>query len=218
MIACPLLLTLFIKYVDLQKHISFKNHINIKFTDKDPFFSAEGNFNSIFMSFVKDFGNDLINTNYDYNNKTFFMKKSKYFYLSYGIYELFLNEFEFKFSLLNYPYNHFKQNSSHIYFLNKDFNVLELISLKKLILTVQITNNNGLYIEFIDKSNSGNNGGNIGNFIGQIRQLHFNLDLETKENINNKFSVSIGDNNENNSISLIEKLKYIVQIFINLSK
>ena len=218
MIACPLLLTVFIKYIDLQKQISFKNHINIKFTDKEPFFSAEGNFNSIFMSFVKDFGNDLINTNYDYNNKTFFMKKSKYFYLSYGIYELFLNEFEFKFSLLNYPYNHFKQNSSHIYFLNKDFNVLELISLKKLILTVQITNNNDLYIEFIDNSSSDNNGGNIGNFIGLLRQLHFNLNLETKENINNKFSISIDDDNENKSISLIEKLKYIVQIFINFSK
>ena len=214
MIACPLLLTIFIKYNVQNKNIAFKNHINIKFTDKEPFFTTEGNFNTVFLSFAKDFGNELINCNYDYNNKTFFMKKTIYFYLSYSIYELFLNEFGFKFSLINYPYNHFKKNSSNIYFLNKDFNVLELISLKKLILTVQITNENSLNLELIDNSNTDNNRNIRQNFIGHLNQLHFSF-KEKEEN--NKFRILIEDNNIEN-ISLVDKLRDIVKIFINLSK
>jgi len=225
MTACPLFLTLQINYCDEFRNINFKKHINFKITEKEPYYTAEGNYTNVFNIFIKDFGNEIIAcNNNDYNNNTFFINKSKYFYLGYSIYNLFLNEFGFKFSLLLYPYNHFKENNENIYFLNKDFNVLELISLNNILLTVQIRNDNSLFLEFRDNTNIDINGNNNGinyyidNFYGEINKFNFNYNITPSNEITNKITIIIDDKDENEKISLIEKLKKIVKIFVGLSK
>ena len=159
----------------------------------------------------------------DYNNKDFMINKTKYFYLAYSIYDLFLNIYGFKFSLINYPYNHFKQNNCNIYFLNKDFNLLELFSLNGSLLIVQVKPDNSLYIEFrynINVDISGNNSNNRGNyldsFIGEIKKKNFNYNIFGRDY--NKVIIIIDDNDNSESIGLIEKLKNIVNIFISFSK
>lgn len=222
---CPLLLVLQIKYIDSIRNINFHKHINFKITDKEPYFTTEGNFNNIFNSFVKEFGNEIITGEYDYNNTEFYMNKSKYFYLIYSIYDLFLNEFKFKYSLLLYPYNHFRQNNSNIYFLNKDYGVLELIDNNNgILLLVQITPDNNILIEFRLNSNINIDGNihnnrinnNINIFNGEIRRLNFNYNIiEQNEKIVN---IIIDDKDNNEKKSLIEKIKEIVNIFVKLSK
>ena len=94
-----------------------------------------------------------MSSNHDYKNKQYFLNTSKLFYLNYSIYELFINEYKFKYSLLIYPYNHFEQNIKYnIYFINKDFNVLELMAVNNISLTTQIRKNNSLFLEFRDNS------------------------------------------------------------------
>ena len=222
---CPLLLTLQIKYSDSLRNINFHKYINFKISEKEPYFIAEGSFNNIFNGFVKEFGNELIKGEYDYINTEFYLNKSKYFYLVYSIYDLFLNEFKFKYSLLLYPYNHFRQNTNNIYFLNKEFGVLELIAYNNgSLLLVQITPDNNLLIEFKENSKIDING-NINNnrknnllniFNGEIGKLNFNYNIiEQNEKIVNFI---IDDKDSHEKISLIEKLRIIVNIFVNLSK
>ena len=222
MTACPLFLTLQLRYVDKFRNIDFQKHINFKIIDKEPFYAADGNFNSVFVSFVKDFGNEIMMGQYDHNNKDFLKNKIKYFYLAYNIYDLFLNEFNFKFSLVNYPYNHFKQNSSNIYFFNKDFNFLELFSLSGTLLVIQIRHDNSLFIEFKNNINLGIDGSNIINgdnnlqiFVGEINKFHFNLKKEIDTD-SGEMKIII-DDNDNEKISLIDKLKKIVNIFVKIS-
>ena len=221
--ACPLLLTLQLKYTDIFRKIDFKKHINFKILEKHPYFIADGNFNSVFISFVKDFGYEIMTGQYDINNKDFWNNKKKYFYLAYSIYDSYLNEYNFKFSLVNYPYNHFKQNNNNIYFLNKDFNLLELFSLNGSLLAVQIRADNSLFIEFRNNINLDINGYNSNNrdnymeiFIGELRKKNFNIKLFGEDD--KKVNITIDDNDNTESIGLIEKLKNIVNIFVSLSK
>ena len=224
MTACPLLLSLQIEYADNFRGINFKKHINFRITDRENYFLAEGNFINIFNIFVKEFGNEIMTSEHDYNNKEYFMKKSKYFYLIYSMYELFLNEFKFKYSLLTYPFNNFLKNNGNIYFMNKDFNLLELISLKGILLSIQITPENKLFLEFRGNTNIDING-NITNertnylnyFNNEIKNIHFNYNIIDQNENNKTMNIIIDDNDPNEQISLIDKLKAIVNIFVKTS-
>lgn len=228
MIACPLFLTLEINYNDIYHKINFKKHINFKIIDKDKdkSFSPDGNYNTIFIHCVKEFGNELMTSKYDYNDKQYFLNISKLFYLNYSIYELFINEYKFKYSLLIYPYNHFEQNIKYnIYFINKDFNVLELMAVNNNIsLTTQIRKDNSLFLEFRDNShleiNDNNNQhkrSNCTRFFEKMRNIKFQYNIKGPNENNDKVIIEINDTNKN-EISLIEKLRQIVNIFVDLSK
>jgi hypothetical protein len=220
MMACPILLTLQIK----TDH-SFIKHINFKFIDKDPFFMSEGNFNNVFNLFVKDFGLELICNEFDYNNKKYYLNKAKFFKLGFKLYDLLMNTYQFKMSLIVYPYNHFKpnnQNIQNIYFLVKDFDVLELISLNNILLTIQIKNENSLYLEFVDNSIVDDS-----NMVNRIYLNSFNTEIgKLDDNIidqimymnNNKAKIIIKESAGNKSIDLIKKLEVIINIFRELSK
>ena len=226
MTACPLLLSLQIEYIDNFRNINFKKHINFKIIDREPFYFTEGNYNNIFSNFVKEIGNEFINSEHDYNNKDYFIKKSKYFYLNYSMYDLFLNEFKFKYSLLTFPFNSFLHNNCNIYFMNKDFNILELISLKGIILAIQITPENKLFLEFRGNTIIDINGNNKNDevnylyyFNNEIRKkINFRYDIIEQNDNKKTTSIIIGDDNDNNeSISIINKLRAIVNIFVDLS-
>lgn len=222
MIGCPLFLTLQIYYKDIIRNINFKKHINFKIIEKDPFYIADGNFNNIFGQFIKDFGTEIMSYNFDdFKNEKYFWNKSKYFYLGYSIYDLLLNDFCFKIALISYPYNHFKPNSPNVYFITKDFNVLELIAINKIIMTIQIRSDNSLYLEFRDNSNLDINGNNengnkmyMKTFSTEMNKVEFTNQTISR---NNKLIILIDDFNENEKISLIEKLKEIINIFVILS-
>jgi hypothetical protein len=217
--ACPLLLTLQIKIQN-----SFSKHINIKFIDKDPFFISEGNFTNVFNIFVKDFGYELMSNEFDYNNKKYYLNKAKFFKLGFDLYDLLVNKHKFKMSLILYPYNHFKadnQDIQNIYFMVKDFDVLELISLNSILLTIQIKTENSLYLEFVDNSNVDDS-----NMVNRIYLNSFNTEIGNLDNEiidqimntnNNKVSIIIKESEGYRSIKLIEKLKKIINIFIRLS-
>jgi len=213
--ACPMFLILQIKSVN-----SFTKHINFKFIDKDPFFVSEGNFNNVFNGFVKDFGNELMSNEYDYNNKKYYFNKAKFFNLGFSLYDLLVNEYQFKMSLIVYPYNHFKTNNPNIYFIAKDFDVLELIALNNILLTIQIRNDNSLYLEFVDNSNFEDsnmiNRIYLNSFNTEMGKLDFNYQITNTNNSVAKIIINDSDGLEN--INLIQKLKSIINIFINLSK
>ena len=51
-----------------------------------------------------------------------------------SLFDFFINECWFKFSIIDYSYNHFKPQPSKIYFFYKEYNILELISLNNMLL------------------------------------------------------------------------------------
>jgi hypothetical protein len=225
MTACPLLLTLEINYLDKNNNIDFKKHINYKIIDKEKPFIVDGNYNNIFLVFVREFGTEIISSEHDYRDRKYFLKKSKFFYLNYSIYELLLNEYKFKYSLLHYPYNHFEQtNYTNIYFINKDFNVLELISLNNLSLTVQVRSDNSLFLEFrdnknidIDMNNQIRNYNYGEDFVEEMKRIIFKYNMIGPDDKNSKINIIIDDKDKNENITLLEKFKKIVNIFISLS-
>ena len=108
-----------------------------------------------------------------------------------------------------FPYNHYKENNENIYFLNKDFNILELMALNNTILTIQITNDNSLFLEYRDNTNIDINGNNNGvnyyltNFVSVIsNKINFNYNLHSQTS--NKVNIIIDDKDENEKINLIE--------------
>ena len=226
MVACPLFLTLEINYNDKYHNINFKKHINFKIMDKDKdkSFSPDGNYNNIFIHCVKDFGNELMSSNHDYKDRKYFLNASKLFYLNYSIYELFINDYKFKYSLLVYPYNHFEQNIIYnIYFINKDFNVLELMAVNNISLTTQIRKDNSLFLEFRDNQNleinDNNNQSrrvNCMKFVEKMKNIKFQYNIKGPNENNDKVIIEIDDNNPK-EISLIDKLREIVNIFVYLS-
>lgn len=220
MMVCPILLTLQIK-----TDYSFIKHINFKFMDKDPFFISEGNFNNVFNIFVKDFGCELMCNEFDYNNKRYYLSKAKFFKLGFMLYDLLMNKYQFKMSLIVYPYNHFKPNNQsiqNIYFMIKDFDVLELISLNNILLTIQIKNENSLYLEFVDNSIADDsnmiNRIYLNSFNAEIGRLEDNIIDQIMNTSNNKASIIIKESAGNQSIDLIQKLEKIINIFKELSK
>jgi hypothetical protein len=220
MMASPLLLTLQIKIQN-----SFTKHINIKFIDKEPFFISEGNFTNVFNIFVKDFGYELMSNEFDFNNKKYYLNKAKFFKLGFDLYDLLMNKHKFKMSLILYPYNHFKadnQDVQNIYFMVKDFDVLELISLNNILLTIQIKNENSLYLEFVDNSvDDGNNMMNryyLNSFNNEIGKLNEDVIDQIMNINNNKATIIIKESTGNKNIELIQKLDKIIKIFIELSK
>lgn len=216
--ACPILFTL-----QINSGNSFTKHINIKFMDKEPFFISEGNFNNVFNIFVKDFGCELMSNEFDFNNKQYYSNKAKLFELGYSLYHLLMNEYKFKMSLIIYPYNHFKTNNPNIYFIVKDFEVLELISFNNTVLTIQIKNENSLYLEFTDNSIvEDDNRKYLNIFNIEIEKLNW---IDQIMNVNNNLvKIIIQKYNDyqrfegNQNINLIQKLKKIIDIFIELSK
>jgi hypothetical protein len=225
MTGCPLLLTLEINYLDKNNNIDFKKHINYKIIDKEKPFIVDGNYNNIFLVFVREFGTEIISSEHDYRDRKYFLKKSKFFYLNYSIYELLLNEYKFKYSLLHYPDNHFEQtNYTNIYFINKDFNVLELISLNNLSLTAQVRSDNSLFLEFrdnknidIDMNNQIRNYNYGEDFVEEMKRIIFKYNMIGPDDKNSKINIIIDDKDKNENITLLEKFKKIVNIFISLS-
>ena len=198
-------------------HENFKHHLDYKFHYEKPYFSVDGNFNPIINKyFVKIFGEQLLSKEYNYSDKEYFRNKCNNFYFSYRIYDLFINQYKFKISVFEYPYNHFQSEASNIYFLIKDFNILQLISLNNLVLVLQIREDNNIYLEFRDKINEDIENDMISLFNNKLieTKIDYKINYE-KENKYNKIIIYIDDGNDDNKFF---KLNEIIKIFISLSK
>ena len=209
---CPIFINLQIKYGN-----NFKQHLNYKFNlEKEPYFFVEGNFNSMFNKlFVNTFGEEIILKQYDYNNKAYLEKKSKNFFINYQIFELLINIYKFKVSMIEYPFNHFIPENSNIYCIFKDFNVINLMSLNNMILTIQVRNDNNIYLEFRDKINI------------EVENNKFSLFVQNLKN-NNDYRMNVEQNIGYNKVTILiedesidikfKKFDEIIKIFILLSK
>ena len=198
-------------------HENFKHHLDYKFHYEKPYFSVDGNFNPIITKyFVKIFGEQLLSKEYNYSDKEYFRNKCNNFYFSYRIYDLFINQYKFKISVFEYPYNHFQSEASNIYFLIKDFNILQLISLNNLVLVLQIREDNNIYLEFRDKINEDIENDMISLFNNKLieTKIDYKINYEL-ENKYNKIIIYIDDGNDDNKFF---KLNEIIKIFISLSK
>ena len=198
-------------------HENFKHHLDYKFHYEKPYFSVDGNFNPIINKyFVKIFGEQLLSKEYNYSDKEYFRNKCNNFYFSYRIYDLFINQYKFKISVFEYPYNHFQSEASNIYFLIKDFNILQLISLNNLVLVLQIREDNNIYLEFRDKINEDIENDMISLFNNKLieTKIDYKINYEL-ENKYNKIIIYIDDGNDDNKFF---KLNEIIKIFISLSK
>jgi len=208
---CPLYAVIQITYEN------FKHHLNCKFYYEKPYFNVETNFNPIINKYyAKIFGEQLLSKEYNYNDKNYFINKCKNFYFSYKIYDLFINQYKFKISISEYPYNHFQTEASNIYFFIKDFNILQLISLNNLVLVLQIRDDNNIYLEFRDKINEDIENDMLSLFNNKLSEtkIDYKINYE-QENKYNKFIIYIDDGNEDNKFN---KLNEIIKIFISLSK
>ena len=209
---CPIFINLQIKYGN-----NFKQHLNYKFNlEKEPYFFVDGNFNSMFNKlFVNTFGEEIILKQYDYNNKAYLEKKSKNFFINYQIFELLINIYKFKVSMIEYPFNHFIPENSNIYCIFKDFNVINLMSLNNMILTIQVRNDNNIYLEFRDKINI------------EVENNKFSLLVQNLKN-NNDYRMNVEQNIGYNKVTILiedesidikfKKFDEIIKIFILLSK
>ena len=94
-------------YAEIQiSYENFKQNLNYKFNYDKPYFSTDGNFNLIIKKFlIKYFGENLILKEQNNNDKDFFINKWKFFYLNYKFYDLFINHYKFKVSVIEYPFN-----------------------------------------------------------------------------------------------------------------
>ena len=210
---CPLFMTL---TIECEKN--FKHILNFKFTlDKASFFVVEGNFNSLFnLFFVKHFGEELVLKEYNFNNREYYRIKSEYFYINYQVYDLFINKYKFKISMIEYPFNHFVTENINIYCLIKDFNVINLMSLNNMILSLQIRNDNNLYLEFRDKFNAEFDNNKFNLFIQNLKDSNYNYNCNFEQKIGyNKIIILINDENINEKF---KKFNEIIKIFISLSK
>ena len=198
-------------------HGNLKHHLNFKFYYEKPYFNVDGNFNPIINKyFVKIFGEQLLSKEYNYNDREYFRNKCKNFYFSYKIFDLFVNQYKFKISISEYPYNHFQPESSNVYFLIKDFNILQLISLNNLVLVLQIRDDNNIYLEFRDKINENIENDMFSSFNNKLieTKIDYKINYE-QENKYNKMIIYIDDENDDNKFF---KLNEIIKIFISLSK
>ena len=198
-------------------HENFKHHLDYKFHYEKPYFSVDGNFNPIINKyFVKIFGEQLLSKEYNYSDKEYFRNKCNNFYFSYRIYDLFINQYKFKISVFEYPYNHFQSEASNIYFLIKDFNILQLISLNNLVLVLQIREDNNIYLEFRDKINEDIENDMFSLFNNKLieTKIDYKINYE-QENKYKKIIIYIDDGNDDNKFF---KLNEIIKIFISLSK
>lgn len=209
---CPLFLTL---TIECEKN--FKHILNFKFTLDKAFFVVEGNFNSLFnLFFVKHFGEELVLKEYNFNNREYYRIKSEYFYINYQVYDLFINKYKFKISMIEYPFNHFVTENINIYCLIKDFNVINLMSLNNMILSLQIRNDNNLYLEFRDKFNAEFDNNKFNLFIQNLKDSNYNYNCNFEQKIGyNKIIILINDENINEKF---KKFNEIIKIFISLSK
>ena len=209
---CPIFINLQIKYGN-----NFKQHLNYKFNlEKEPYFFVDGNFNSMFNKlFVNTFGEEIILKQYDYNNKAYLEKKSKNFFINYQIFELLINIYKFKVSMIEYPFNHFIPENSNIYCIFKDFNVINLMSLNNMILTIQVRNDNNIYLEFRDKINIEVENNKYSLFVQNLKNNN-DYRMNVEQNIGyNKVTILI----EDESIDIkFKKFDEIIKIFILLSK
>ena len=198
-------------------HENFKHHLDYKFHYEKPYFSVDGNFNPIINKyFVKIFGEQLLSKEYNYSDKEYFRNKCKNFYFSYRIYDLFINQYKFKISVFEYPYNHFQSEASNIYFLIKDFNILQLISLNNLVLVLQIREDNNIYLEFRDKINEDIENDMIILFNNKLIEIKIDYKINYEQkNKYKKIIIYIDDGNDDNKFF---KLNEIIKIFISLSK
>ena len=210
--ACPVYMVVQISYGN-----DFKQHINFKFnSERDKFLILDGNFNSIFNKYyMKNFADEIISDKFDYNDKEYFRKKIKNLFYNYKINDLFINNYKFKISINEYPFNHFNQENSKIYCMIKDFNVINLIALNKIILSVQIRNDNSFYLEFRDKINEDLGNDIYSSFLQKLRDtnVEYKLNIEQKSNYN-KVIILIDDETDDIKFS---KLDMIIKIIISLS-
>ena len=209
---CPIYFTLQLKYQD-----SFKQHINIRFQNDKIFYIIDGNYNPIFINFfLKGFGEELMSKTNDNNDRDDFSKQIKFFYINYKIFDFFINECGFKFSIIDYSYNHFKPQPSKIYFFYKEYNILELISLNNMLLTIQIKYDHSLYslyLSFRDKINVDKENNMHSSFIEELgnSKLDVKINIEKKTGYNNVI-ILIDD-----CPNLLDKFRSIINIFISLS-
>ena len=210
---CPLYMSLQLTYGN-----NFKEHLNFKFQfEREPYFATDGNLNNIFyMFFVRQFGEELLLQDIDYNDKDYLKKKEKYFYINYKIYDSLINKYKFKISMIEYPYNHFDEMNSNIYCIIKDFNLINLMSLNNFVLSLQIRNDNSIYMEFRDKINLDIENNMYSLFFQKIKEtnLEFKMNFEKKNGYGNIFILLDEDNDEDK----FSKFDKIINIIISLSK
>ena len=208
---CPIFINLQIKYGN-----AFRQHLHYKFyLEKEPYFTVDGNFNSLFnKAFLNTFGEEIILKQYDYNNKDYFQKKSKNFFINYQIFDLLINIHKFKVSMIEYSFNHFIPENSNIYCIFKDFNVINLMSLNNMILTVQVRNDNNIYLEFRDKINIEIESNKLSLFLQNLKN-NDDYKINVEQNIGyNKVTILLEDENIDMKI---KKFNEIIKIFILLS-
>ena len=209
---CPIFMVLQIKYESFQKNLNYKFNL-----DKEPYFIVDGNFSSLFYkAFLITFGEEMVLKHYDYNNRKYLQQKSKNFFINYQIFDLLINKYKFKISMIEYPFNHFIPENSNIYCIFKDFNVFNLMSLNNMLLTVQIRNDNNIYLEFRDKNNTDLESNKYPLFNQYLNNCKFEYNIKHEQNKGyNKVIILIND--ENVDIKF-QKFNEIINIFIILSK
>lgn len=118
--------------------------------------------------------------------------------------------------MIEYPYNHFDEMNSNIYCIIKDFNLINLMSLNNFVLSLQIRNDNSIYMEFRDKINLDIENNMYSLFFQKIKEtnLEFKMNFEKKNGYNNIFILLDEDNDEDK----FSKFDKIINIIISLSK
>ena len=189
---CPIFMVLQIKYESFQKNLNYKFNL-----DKEPYFIVDGNFSSLFYkAFLITFGEEMVLKHYDYNNRKYLQQKSKNFFINYQIFDLLINKYKFKISMIEYPFNHFIPENSNIYCIFKDFNVFNLMSLNNMLLTVQIRNDNNIYLEFRDKNNTDLESNKYPLFNQYLNNCKFEYNIKHEQNKGyNKVIILINDEN-----------------------
>ena len=117
--------------------------------------------------------------------------------------------------MIEYPFNHFIPENSNIYCIFKDFNVINLMSLNNMILTIQVRNDNNIYLEFRDKINIEVENNKYSLFVQNLKNNN-DYRMNVEQNIGyNKVTILI----EDESIDIkFKKFDEIIKIFILLSK
>ena len=205
-------------YAEIQiSYENFKQNLNYKFNYDKPYFSTDGNFNLIIKKFlIKYFGENLILKEQNNNDKDFFINKWKFFYLNYKFYDLFINHYKFKVSVIEYPFNHFQPENSNIYFILKEYNIFQLMTLNNLLLIIQIRDDNNIYLEFHDKINEDIENDLFSIFKNELDKNNIDFKINYEQmNKYNKMIIYIDDEGVDNKFI---KVNEIIKIFIVLSK
>jgi len=205
-------------YAEIQiSYENFKQNLNYKFNYDKPYFSTDGNFNLIIKKFlIKYFGENLILKEQNNNDKDFFINKWKFFYLNYKFYDLFINHYKFKVSVIEYPFNHFQPENSNIYFILKEYNIFQLMTLNNLLLIIQIRDDNNIYLEFHDKINEDIENDLFSIFKNELVKTNIDFKINYEQmNKYNKMIIYVDDEGVDNKFF---KVNEIIKIFIVLSK